>query len=114
MSASSEVRLSERTVMLSDSDSAESSTSMTRQFEHPGSPPHEQSAGSENLSRSVLSGISPSLCAKPSSGITDEFCMISTVSIANTGTSLRHVLRSAFAYCSGTPLSLTDILRSSL
>ncbi len=40
---------------------------------------------------------------KPSSGNTDVFSIISTVSIARTGTPFRQTRLNAFAYCNGTP-----------
>jgi len=70
--------------------------------------------GSLNLDNSVVIGISPNLCAKPSSGNTEEFSIMSTVSIAKTGTPFRQIRLSAFAYCMGTPFSFTDIFWLSL
>ncbi len=51
----------------------------------------------------------PNLCAKPSSGKTDEFSIMSTVSIAKTGTPFRQTRLRAFAYCNGTPFSFKAI-----
>ena len=66
-------------------------------------------SGSLNLVSSVLSGIILSLWTRSSSAITDEFSIISTVSMAKTGTPFRQILLSAFAYSIETPLSLTEI-----
>ncbi len=113
-SGSSDARLLDRTVTLFVSGALESSTSITRQLVQSSLLPHEQLVGSANRARSVFSGTSPSLCASPSSGSTEVLVIMSTLSIANIGTPLRQIRRKAFAYCSGTPFILTDILRSSL
>ncbi len=82
-SDSSEVKSFDRTVLVT-SESPESKTNITLQLEHPVSLLQSHFDGSLNLDKSVLIGINPSLCAKPSSGNTDEFSIMSTVSIANT------------------------------
>jgi hypothetical protein len=82
---------------------------MTLQFEQPDSLLQSHLDGSLNLDKSVVIGISPNLCAKPSSGSTEEFSIMSTVLIAKTGTPFRQIRLSAFAYLMGTPFSFTDI-----
>jgi hypothetical protein len=51
----------------------------------------------------------PSLWAIPSSDITEELSITSTVSMAKTGTPFRQIRLSAFAYCSATPFILTEM-----
>jgi hypothetical protein len=110
--SSSEVMSSEK-IDLGPSESPESNTSITLQFEHPVSLSQSHFAGSLNRPKSVFIGTKPNLCARPSSGKTDEFSIMSIVSIAKIGIPFRHIRLRAFAYCNGTPLSLIDILRSS-
>jgi len=83
MESSSEVNSSVKTV-LDMSDSPESKTSITLQFEHPVSVWQSHFDGSLNLVKSVFIGTKPNLWAKPSSGKTEEFSKMSTVSIAKT------------------------------
>ena len=80
------------------SESPESKTSITLQLEQPVSLLQSQFNGSLNLAKSVFNGIKPNLCAKPSSGKTEEFSKMSTVSIAKTGTPLRQSRLKALAY----------------
>jgi len=89
--------------------SPESKTNITLQFEQPVSLLHSHFEGSANLVRSVFMGINASLCASASSARTEEFSMISTVSMAKTGIPLRQILRKALAYSKGISFSFTDI-----
>ena len=113
MESSSEVNSSVK-IVLDMSDSPESKTSITLQFEHPVSVWQSHFDGSLNLAKSVFIGTRPNLCAKPSSGKTEEFSIISTVSTAKIGTPFRQIRLSALAYCNGMPFSLTDIFLLSL
>jgi len=83
------------------------------QFEQPDSLWQSHFDGSLNFFKSVFNGIKPNLCAKPSSGSTEVFEIMSTVSTAKTVTPFKHTRLSAFAYCSGTPFSFMDIFSES-
>ena len=61
---------------------------------------------------SVFIGISPNLCAIPSSAKTDEFTKTSTVSIAYIGIPFKQILLNALAYCNGIPFNLTETFSS--
>src|SRR5579864_2527750 len=99
--SSSDVSSDDVTVLVVSADPA-SIINITLQREQPTSLWQSQFDASTNLVKSVFIGIIASLWATPSSARTEEFSIITTSSMAKTGTPVRQILLNAFAYCNGT------------